>query len=1303
MPLLSGTSPNQTPTNADLGSMAFQDENAVAIQGGTAVLTTNTVGSLYQDTQTSNTRPTLLLDFAKSGRLDPRITYSRASTASFYDGQSQALSEQNLWLWSQDFTQASWNKTGVSLSPNATIAPDGTLTATKVSNTSTTNPLIQISTYASGTANYTASFYAKQGTERYVQFYDNGSAGCYCVFDLQAGTVTQSGVLYTGAIVPVGNGWYRCIVTISASAYGSGASIAYRVCFTDNKATPGYGISTITTPSGLNFYLWGMQLEQRSQVTAYLPTTSATITNYIPTLQSAVSGAARFDYDPITSSPNGFLIEESKTNLTICSEHFDNSIWNGGTAAVSANVAIAPDGQLTADMLTIDSINNSRRQTVTGLTAGLTYTFSCYVKAAPVNSAIGVRLTTNNTIAWNTGGSTYSVLTSQWQRISVTWVQTTTTSTYLMPGCITVSGANDSTCFGNILVWGAQLEVGGAPTSYIATPLTFTGRASTATYVGDNGYIQYAGNNVPRYQRNALGGQQILLESAGTNPVSYTQRLNLSSAWTQTQGAYGVPNSIIAPDGTFTGQAVYANGSGLIGHWIYQAIAGATAGATYTVSVYVKKGSTQYVGLLEGGDGPWHSSYFDLNAGTVSYTSVSTATITPAQNGWYRITCTVTRTSSGNFYVGAGPSTVSTGAATPSYVATGAEFVYLWGFQCEAGAVATSYIPSIESFTSRAGSATYYDASSTATAEQNLITWSQDYSQSIWSKSTAGVVSAATVAPDGTMTASKVRATAATGYHAIQQSTNYSSGITYTLSVYAKAAEYSLLKVSDVGSGTCSANFDLVGVSAVTAVGTGSSITSVGNGWYRCSVTFVGAGLGSSTVGFVGYPAGATLSSFGAQYTGDGLSGIYIWGAQLEQRSSVSAYTPTTSSAITNTIPVMQTAATNVARNDYDPVTRLSKGLLLETAATNLVVQSAFASGWTGGANATIATNQITCSDGTVSGSLITSTAGAGYHWVSQGVSGATASQAYTLSVFVKKGTTQYVALCEGGDAVWHVVYFDLIAGSVSGALNAVGTITPFGNGWYRVTCTFTRTNSGSLNAGLGASNGPYYPNAPAYISVGNETVYAWGAQCEVGSVATSYIATTSAAVTRAADVGASVSGTRSADTYTSPTVTRAQDLAYMQGVNLSSWFRQAEGTVVMNFSSVAPSTQNVAGNIRYLSIYNSALPAYSTEQSIYRNASSQYLDYSIRNNATGLADFTFDRTLNNQIAFSYSYTNGFTATNSGATVSSAAYSGMLPSADTMLFGGRYIADGVLGSMWIKRLAYYPKQLSASELTEITK
>ncbi|MCO6981866.1 phage head spike fiber domain-containing protein, partial [Pseudomonas aeruginosa] len=96
--------------------------------------------------------------------------------------------------------------------------------------------------------------------------------------------------------------------------------------------------------------IWGAQLEQRSSVTAYTPTTNQPITRCQPQLMTAAANVARFDHNPITGESLGLLIEEQRTNLLNWSQEFNSWPINLNTA-VAANTTVAPDGTITGDTL----------------------------------------------------------------------------------------------------------------------------------------------------------------------------------------------------------------------------------------------------------------------------------------------------------------------------------------------------------------------------------------------------------------------------------------------------------------------------------------------------------------------------------------------------------------------------------------------------------------------------------------------------------------------------------------------------------------------------------------------------------------------------------------------------------------------------------------------------------------------------------------------------------------------------------------------------------------------------------------
>jgi hypothetical protein len=396
-----------------------------------------------------------------------------------------------------------------------------------------------------------------------------------------------------------------------------------------------------------------------------------------------------------------------------------------------------------------------------------------------------------------------------------------------------------------------------------------------------------------------------------------------------------------------------------------------------------------------------------------------------------------------------------------------------------------------------------------------LLLQSQTFDNAYWTKTNITVTANSTTAPDGTTTAESILETATTGSHQVFRSAVITSSNTHVRSVFAKPNGRNWLAIY---GGAGRSFFDLQnGVTGTVEAGYTASMIDAGNGWYRCIL--IGPAGTSSYAGLYNIADADNSIS----YAGDITKGLFIWGAQFEQGSAVTAYTPTTTQPITNYIPALQTAASGVARFDHDPVTTESLGLLIEEQRTNLLTYSEdFTDGSWVKSNTTITSNTITAPDGTLTGDKLVETSGAGVRQLYKTPSLSAVS--HSFSAYFKASERYWFKLNLTGSGA----YFDLSTG-VIGTIDAgvTAAMTAVGNGWYR--CSIVRTVSAGTNyteIQLALTNG-----GGSYTGDGYSGIFIWGAQLEAGAFPTSYIPTVASQVTRAAD-SASMTGTNFSDWY---------------------------------------------------------------------------------------------------------------------------------------------------------------------------
>jgi hypothetical protein len=551
-------------------------------------------------------------------------------------------------------------------------------------------------------------------------------------------------------------------------------------------------------------------------------------------------------------------------------------------------------------------------------------------------------------------------------------------------------------------------------------------------------------------------------------------------------------------------------------------------------------------------------------------------------------------------------------------------------------------------------------------AVTNLLVQSQNFSTS-WTNINLTSTSGA-IAPDGTATAFTVNeATAVAASHSTHAVPALTASNIMTLSVHAKNvnARYVGLSISTTSANNYgTVEFDLDGTGAVNrtaASGTGfsiisSSISAIGSGWFRC-VAVIGLGSASVSDGrstiYVSDGAGSFDTRGRTLYTGTSRT-LEIWGAQLEQSSTVGEYIPTTSTI--NSAP----------RFDHNPTTGESLGLLVEEPRTNLVRNNTMVGAVAGSPGTPPTNGWVIVNNATYTSSILGTGVENGINYI---------DIQYVVAAAASAATLFYADTPAGSASTAYTgsYYFKLVSGT-SPQVRFVWQdgISTYSRTLFDLTSTLTRYTD-TLTTAVGATLARLAVGIAASPSGTTFVIRVGLPQTEQGAFATSPILTSTGTATRAADV------------------------ASITGAAFSSFYNQAEGTVFSDCVGTFSSTQVL------VNIAATAANTATSAISLASNLTSSQKRVRVRDAASAdqasLALGGSSSGSRTRIAAAIKANDFAASLDSGAAVTDT--TGTVPTVALMEIGSS--PSGVtLGTQLHRRLTYWPTRLANTTLQAIS-
>ena len=399
------------------------------------VPSTYEAGKLYNVLPSGNRAPDSTDQNSGYDQTRADFDFDRGSNAAATRIGSDGLIEkyrENKLLQSNAFDTTWVPQSGITLTANQQ-GYDGTNDAWKFEKTASSYRNIRISVSVSGV--YTTSVYAKAGTLDLLTIRDGSNQ--YARFYLSTGTYTLSNSPVSGSMVSVGNGWYRCSVTMTTS------NPTIQIYPDWNQTNAGY------------IYIQNAQLESGLVSTDYLESTSVT------GKAGVLVDLPRINYD--ANGENGaLLLEPSRQQLIQYSEYFGDSSWiKSSSVVVTSNASTSPEGVENAGLVEFPaSTNRSLVYVVSGISSNTDYTFSLYIKkVSGTPSDTDLKMTIYGDVVSSVTNNIGSDISGEWQRFDVTATTNGSASS------LTIQLRSE--VLQSMYIFAAQLEAGSYATSYI--------------------------------------------------------------------------------------------------------------------------------------------------------------------------------------------------------------------------------------------------------------------------------------------------------------------------------------------------------------------------------------------------------------------------------------------------------------------------------------------------------------------------------------------------------------------------------------------------------------------------------------------------------------------------------------------------------------------------------------------------------------------------------------------------------------------------------------------------------------------